>query len=173
MATEKSKSKMKIDSKVLKTDSINTVATMGGVMLGNAASKLIPIENPLFKNAIPFAAGTGLVVLGNAANQGWVKGIGTGLFAFGALALLNNALSGPAMPKGEESLEGFLDNPLISKIKNALIPNLGMTDENVVSFSDNDFLNDINSNIEEIEYEAAVEAAPFLLNGLEEVPFTL
>jgi len=169
--------KMKIDTKVLKTDGINAVATMGGVMLGNAASKLIPIENPLIKNAIPFAAGTGLVVLGNAANKGWVKGLGTGLFAFGALAVLNNVLSGPGMPKsGDESLNGFLDNPLVAKIKNALIPNLGNTDENFVSYSDKEFYNDINSGnmVEEIDYEEAVNVAGLddegqvFLNGIDD-----
>jgi len=146
---------MKIDKVQLKKDGINTASTIGGMVLGNAASKLIPIENGLIKSAIPTVAGGGLVVLGNAMKQNWMKGLGTGLATFGVLALINNAVNGQNMPgtsdlpEGTSGIAGIGDNPAVSKIVDILIPNLGSTESNS-DVEEYDFNND---GVEDINYE--------------------
>ena len=145
---------MKIDKNQLKKDGINTASTIGGMVLGNAASKLIPIENGLIKSAIPAGAGLGLVVLGNATKKDWVKGLGAGLATFGVLALINNAVNGQNMPgtadleEGAAGINGIGDNPTVAKIVDTLIPNLGLGSTNDVTEFDYD-----NDNVEDANYE--------------------
>ncbi len=172
--------KMKIDTKALKNDGINTGATIGGMMLGNAASQLIPIENPLIKNAIPLGAGAGVVVLGNAMKKDWVKGLGAGLATFGFLGLLNNVLRGENMPgtddlpEGTAGIAGIGDNPTVAKITNLFIPNLGSANE-ITEFDFNDEgIED--ADFEEMPYEEEEEPlgliedtdAQIFMNGIDE-----
>jgi hypothetical protein len=130
------KGKMKIDTAQLKKDGVDLAATVGGVMLGNVANKLIPIENQLVKNAIPLAVGAGGMLAGNAMKNGMVKNLGIGMAAYGLLATVRTLTTGSNMPgPGVEGIAGIGDNPMVRKVVDLLIPNLGEVTEQSFSYS--------------------------------------
>ncbi len=143
-----------INTANLKSDALNAASTMGGFMVANVASKVIPLQNNIVKSIIPLALGLGVtLVTENAA----AKSAAYGAMAHGTLSLVKATLMGDN-PIGARTA----GNPMVAKIINHVIPEgLGSVERDYSIVFD--------------PYEDVTDAyqEPMLLDGYNEDAFAL
>jgi hypothetical protein len=115
---------MKFEVKNIKNNGVTALTVTGGVIAANAVTKLVPIDNPMIKSLIPLAVGTASLGLDNKH----LVNIGIGMACFGVLSLANTLVRGAIPTADGEVMNGLGnigDNPMVSKIADILLPNLG------------------------------------------------
>lgn len=115
---------MKLNVKQLKETTTGTaLPVMGGLMVANAVDKLVPVSNEKIKSAIPI--GGGLILMAVGGND-MLKNAGAGMLAFGTIKLIRSVVA----PKNTfEGIAGISDNPMVRKVVDYLLPNLGSDEE--------------------------------------------
>lgn len=91
-----------------------------GFMGANAISKIAPIKNEKIKALIPILLGVGTAMVSKNAN---LKIVGTGVASYGLLKAVREIV----VSSDPTTVSGIADNPMVKKMLDMLVPNLGDT----------------------------------------------
>ena len=91
-----------------------------GFMGANAISKIAPIKNEKIKALIPILLGVGTAMASKNAN---LKIVGAGAASYGLLKAVREIVMG----SDPTTVSGIADNPMVKKMLDMLVPNLGST----------------------------------------------
>lgn len=154
---------MKLNVKQLKETTTGTaLPVMGGLMVANAVDKLVPVSNEKIKSAIPIAGGITLMSVGG---NDMLKNAGAGMLAFGTIKLIRSVIAPKNVYDGQQGgIAGISDNPIIRKVVDYLLPNLGSDEEYPIIY------NNPNSQLEnDYSLEPVTMDIPYAeeLNGIE------
>lgn len=109
-----------MNTKAIKSQAKQVGLVTVGFMGANAISKVAPIKNEKIKALIPLLLGVGTAMASKNAN---LQIVGAGAASYGLLKAIREVVMG----SDPTAVSGIADNPMVKKMLDMLVPNLGDT----------------------------------------------